>query len=78
MGYNYGHNSGVKEGAAGAALIFSGLTLIYVGGKWIFNKIREHKEHEDENRVLKKESDEAKKDFVEAMETEAGADDIEE
>lgn len=76
MGYNTGHDSGVKDGVVGAALIFGGIALIYAGGKWIFNKIQEHKEHEDENRVLKKESDEAKKEYVEAMGTEVSSEDL--
>ena len=76
MGYNTGHDSGVKDGVAGAALIFGGIALVYAGGKWIVNKIREHKEHEDENQVLQDESDKAKKEFVANMETESSSEDV--
>ena len=67
LGFNHGHDSGVKDGSIGTALIFGGAPLLYEGGKWVIAKIKGKRTHDRENDELRNRSDEAKTEFVATM-----------
>lgn len=69
LGFNNGHDSGVKDGSIGTALILGGILLLYEGGKWVISKVKEKKIHDSDNTKLKSRSDKAKDEFVAAMES---------